>query len=463
MRRCNPAPVGWTAGDTLLLVNEHGQSRLADLISVNGSSIQYRERKASPTDSDLVGNTLVASGSSTTLNAKIANLSRRVQIVAADVHEGDTNHRAQVTILDGATANLSNVEFRDLGPRGKVGRFPVYFDRGSAVTSSLIGSSIWQDVTDPGNRFVALRDVQGVTVANNVAFRSRGNGFFMEDGSEFGNSITNNLSVDVTGDEELSNPNSSVTDLTHHFWLRTGNTISGNVAAGGDAVGMIVLASTHPTTTVVSNTQALGAGLFGMWSGTPNVTFNNPIAAYNSRAGFASDPAWDVDSHGATLNNPLFLFNGTSDSAYGSQIYLNNSGIITVNGGVLAGVKAVHTHYHSAFVIANTKINVDTLLTPTYWEQAGTFDHATIHAALLFERRTPLRGTYRRASCDSPPPTCKSAATRPKSKPPITWATCSRIIRRYRAPRFPMLSSSISPPRPRASFELRHCRTTSAG
>ena len=383
------APLGWQPGDTLLLVNEQGQSELADLVSVNGPSIQYHEHKANPTDPDLIGHVLITSGSSTVVYSKIANLTRRIQIVGADVHSGDTNHRAQTAFIYGATANLANVEFRDLGPRGKPGRYPVYFDHGSAVTSNLTGSSIWQDVTDPGNRFVALHDVQGVTVANNVAFRSRGDGFFMEDGSEFGNSIVNNLSVEVTGGEELSNANSSVTALTHHFWLRTGNTISGNVAAGGDAVGMIILAGAHPTPTVVTDTQVLGAGLYGMWTGTPGVTFNNPIAVYNSRAGFASDPAWDVDSHGTTLNNPLFLFNGTLDSSYGSQVFLNDSGPITVNGGVLAGVKAVHTHYHSAFVVSNSKINVDTLLTPTYWEQAGTFDHDSIHASLLFERAYP--------------------------------------------------------------------------
>ncbi len=382
-------PVGWQPGDTLLLVNEQGQSVLANLVSINGSSIQYHEQKANPTDPNLVGHVLVTTGSNTVVYPKIANLTRRIQIVGADVHTGDTNHRAQTIVLAGATANLVNVEFRDLGPRGKVGRFPVYFDQGGAVASTLTGSSLWQDVTDPGNRFVAMRNVQGLTVANNVAFRSQGDGFFMEDGTEFGNSIVNNLSVDVTSGEELANVDSDVTELSHHFWLRTGNTISGNVAAGGDAVGMIILAGAQLSATVVTDTQVLGAGLYGMWTGTPNVTFNNPVAVYNSRAGFASDPAWDVDSHGTTLNNPLFLFNGTSDSSYGSQLYLNDSGIITVNGGVLAGVKAVHTHYHSAFVVSNSQINVDTVLTPTYWEQAGTFDHDSIHAALLFENAYP--------------------------------------------------------------------------
>src|SRR5439155_14372919 len=122
--------------------------------------------------------------------------------------------------------------------------------------------------------------------------------------------------------------------LTHHYWLRTGNTISGNVAAGGDAIGMIILASSGPATMAVAGTEVLGAGLFGMWTGTPNVTFANPIAVYNTRAGFASEPAWDVDSHGATLKDPLFLYNGTSDSAYGSQVSSNDGDRTVVDGGV---------------------------------------------------------------------------------------------------------------------------------
>ena len=383
------APVGWRPGDTLLLVNEHGDSLLADLVAVQGVSIQYHEHKVHPTDPNLVGSELITQGSSTVVYPKIADLTRRIQIVSADVQEGDTNHRAFTVAMGAATVNLVNVEFRDLGPRGKLGRYPVYFQDLSGAGSKLTGSSLWQDVSDPGNRFVALAGVQGLTIADNVAYRSRGDGFFMEDGSDFGNTIANNLSVEVTGGEELPNADSNVTELTQHYWLRTGNTIAGNVAAGGDAIGMLILASSQPGTMAVANTEVLGAGLFGMWTGTPNVTFNNPIAVYSTRAGFASEPAWDVDSHGATLNNPLFLFNGTSDTSYGSQIYSNDGDRTVVDGGVLAGKKGFHTHYHSSITVSNAIINVDTLLVPTYWEQAAIFSHDQIHALLLFETAYP--------------------------------------------------------------------------
>jgi len=168
----------------------------------------------------------------------------------------------------------------------------------------------------------------------------------LEDGHEFGNTITGNLSVEVTGGEELANVDSDASDVSHHYWLRVGNTISGNVAAGGDAIGLIVLDGHADGTTTVSDIEVLGAGVYGIWTAAPNVTFVNPVAVYNERAGFASDPAWDVDVHNVTLSNPLLLFNGTSDASYGSQLYLNN-GSLTVIGGVLAGDKAIHTHYHS--------------------------------------------------------------------------------------------------------------------
>src|SRR5262249_19094919 len=53
------APSGWRVGDTLLLVNEQGQSVLADLVSISGTSIQYHEHKAHATDPNLVGHVLV--------------------------------------------------------------------------------------------------------------------------------------------------------------------------------------------------------------------------------------------------------------------------------------------------------------------------------------------------------------------------------------------------------------------
>ncbi len=219
---------------------------------------------------------------------KIANLSRRLQIVSADVVEGDTHHRAHTLIMEDGAATIRNVELRDLGPREKLGRYPVHFHHGGRSDDVLEGSSIWQDVTDPGNRFVAIHDVQGVRVANNVALSRRGHGFFMESGPEFDNQVIGNLSVEVTGNEELAGLESPVGATSHHFWLRGGNTIEGNVAAGGTAVGLVVFSAATPGTIHVSRMQSLGTKLYGMWSGAEGVVYDDPVAVYNTRAGFGA-------------------------------------------------------------------------------------------------------------------------------------------------------------------------------
>ncbi|MEO8163801.1 MAG: hypothetical protein ABI619_00260, partial [Betaproteobacteria bacterium] len=388
----NSAPVGWLPGDTLLLVNERGEQVLAELVSVQGQEIHYSQTKTDPGEPDFQGHILQV-GNSQQIAPKVANLSRRLQIVGADVNEGDTNHRAHITIMKGATANISHVELLNLGPRGKLGRYPVHWHHGGAATGSLVGSSIWQDVSEGGNRFVALHNVQGLEVKDNVGFRSQGHGFFMEEGQEFGNQIIGNLSVAVEDGEELSNVDQQISNKSHHFWLRAGNEISGNVAAGGSALGLILLDSTNPANPVVSSQQALGTGRYGMWSAVPNVVFENPISAYAEIAGFASDPAWSVDSSGTTLSNPLFLFNGEFTATYNSQVYLNNAKDIHIEGGILAGKKAFHTHYRSDVKVDGTLIQADTLFTPTYWEQVAVLENVTISTNKLFDRPYPA-GSY---------------------------------------------------------------------
>lgn len=388
------APAGWRPGDTLLLVNEKGQEALADLVSVQGQSIVYQERKASPSDPDFVAHSLFA-GSQPELrvNPKIANLSRRLQIVSADVVEGDTNHRAHVLVMADATATIRNVELRDLGPRGKLGRYPVHFHHGGASESVLEGSAIWQDVTDPGNRFVAIHDVQNVRVANNVGFRSRGHGFFMESGPEFNNQIIGNLSVDVTGPEELAGVQSLVGSQTHHFWLRAGNTIEGNVAAGSGAVGLITLVSTVTNAPPhVSGMQALGTMDFGMWSDVSGAVFDNPVSVYATRAGYGSTVSpFHSGIGGIVLNNPLFLLNGEADGYY-SQIYFNGSRDNLIYGGVLAGKTALHVHYDSTVQLSGTQIYSDTLVYIPWWDVGVRLEFARISVARITDNpRTPAR------------------------------------------------------------------------
>lgn len=381
------APVGWRPGDTLLLVNEKGQEALADLVSVQGQTIVYQERKASPSDPDFVAHSLFAGTQpELTVNPKIANLSRRLQIVSADVVEGDTHHRAHVLVMADAAATIRNVELRDLGPREKLGRYPVHFHHGGASESVLEGSAIWQDVTDPGNRFVAIHNVQNVRVANNVGFRSRGHGFFMESGPEFNNQIIGNLSVDVTGPEELAGLENPIGSQTHHFWLRLGNTIEGNVAAGGGAIGLVVLLSTGPVqSTHVVGMQTLGVSLYGMWSGVNGTVFDSPVSVYSARAGFGTGVPLHTQVGGMVLNNPLFLLNGETEG-YGSQVFLNASRDNLIYGGVLAGKIGIHVHYASTLMASGTQIYSNSLFYGPWWDVGVRLEFMRISVARITDQ-----------------------------------------------------------------------------
>ena len=409
-------PVGWHEGDQLLLVTELGEYVLAELTGIQGKEINY---KLEPGDS-LEGYVLRAETEfeNNTVHPKVANLSRRLQIISAGVNADSTNHRAHMAFLENSNVELHNVEIRNLGPRAKLGRYPVHWHHTSSTTGVLSGSSIWQSVDEGGNRFVTLHMASGVKVTDNVAFRSQGHGFFMEELHESNNVVSGNLSVDVRHGEELPNVEEAISNKTHHYWVRAGNNIHGNVAAGNDwevkgngnrepqIEGLVVLPAFRNTqTTVLSDFECLGCGGVGMWVAAPDVIFERPVSTNAIVSGFKGYKVWDVDSSGTILEDPLFLFNGdngafskSSDYAdfvpWGSQVFLNY-GDVSISGGTLVGEVAVHAHYHARFDIDNAHIIANKLADPTYWEVGGAIKNSRIDVDYLFGRGY---GKTRRAS-----------------------------------------------------------------
>jgi|GEM_PF-4541600 len=376
-------PFGWQEGDQLLLVAENGEHSLATLTRIDGADIRYDSALK------LTGHVLRIEDRS--VYPKIANLSRRLKIVSVDVRENDTNHRAHTVYLSGSYVNIRSVEFRNLGPRGKLGRYPVHWHHAAETQDVLDGSSIWQSVDDGSNRFVTMHMVSGATVSNNVGFRSQGHGFFMEELKEFGNVVAGNLSVDVRYGEELSNIDESISKRTHHFWLRESNEISGNIAAGNNwdgpankwpaVEGFVLLPSSESDSNpVVTDFECLGCGAVGMWTAVPETEFVNPVSAYATVAAFKSyEPA--------KIQNPLFLINGTA-TPWRSQVYLNYGTETLVSGGVLAGAFGIHAHYNAIFSVDGTAAYGDIFIAPTYWDVAANVENARIYS------NTPVEGTY---------------------------------------------------------------------
>lgn len=423
-------PVGWEVGDTLLLTSLRGETATVTLTSLGTSAdltvptlpdwLPGETRRIADGQGGWIEvvvsargftppNTITFSGADAfaaesllvegrTLNPRIANLTRRLVVASADVREDDANHRAHTLFGHHSHVHLNYVEFRNLGPRGKLGRYPVHFHHAGHVEheGGLVGSSIWQDVTDAGNRFLTIHASQHVKVVSNVGYRSQGHGFFLEDGSEVNNVFTGNLSADVREGEEIAGiKDGTAAAGTHHFWLRENNLADGNIAVGGTApIGMVFLMHRVPgldhDPVVATGNEFYGQAKYGVWTALTVYTqvpvpqrFVNTVAAFNGLAGMAALGGIDV-----TWDNPTAVYNGLGTGTYDSQIYVSSAKVLRINGGLLVGEWGYHLHYSPRVVAVGTVFRNVFLMNPTYFDMSIRFDACDIQADWLFP------GTY---------------------------------------------------------------------
>jgi hypothetical protein len=402
-------PINWKAGDELVIGTPEGETIRAQLlqivIKIDGI---YAAINSSKSIYALQANGQV-------ISPKIVNLSRTAGVTAGEGH-----HKAHVMVLHHGELDASYAEFKNLGPEGKLGRYPIHIHH-THHASTIEGSSIWS-TDDPSNRGIAIHDSSDNIIHNNVIFNVMGHGVFMEDpkGDEIGNQIIGNITMAVSGstvitdegkvlggEEVVATPEMATYNKTAHYWVRPGNVIKDNIAIGGTAVGMVVMPGKGGTSTTINDFTAYGVGRYGIQAGV-QVTWNNPIIVNADVSGYGSTQTWGLYDTGSIIKNPLFILNGENpdstfitdtDRAYVSQIYLNQSRQVFVIGGFLAGKKGVHVHYSSAVELTGTKLNVGTLVTPTYYESDVLFKGCTITTDFLadfaYQRRTSQHGRIR--------------------------------------------------------------------
>lgn len=334
-------------------------------------------------------------------------------VIASLVKEGDFNHRAHCAFMKGSEVSLRYGEFRNLGPRAKLGRYPIHWHHAHGSVGELIGCSIWQDVSDAGSRFVTIHHSFGLTIKDNVGWKSQGHGIFMEDGDEKNNRIEGNLTIDVRAPEELPNADQHVNGCTAHYWVRQGNTYIGNVAAGSNwdqhgkknlpptLHGMIMLKGTNQVLTGVHGFEAFNSGGSAAWSNiektsaTQEVAYFDLVATHHEQSGFTAWERWNTTANDH-LVGPCLLLNGMNELFTGKnwddkrdnvgQVY-NNFGDFEVLGGEVAGPNGVHLHYGSMSVWTNTVANCYQFVDPAYWEIVRiTFDSVVFNGNRFFGR-----------------------------------------------------------------------------
>jgi hypothetical protein len=164
---------------------------------------------------------------------EVANLSRNVIVESADP-EGSRGH---TMYHRGSRGSISYAEFRHLGKKDVLGRYPIHFHLADDTMrgSSVIGASVW----DSGNRWITIHGTQYLVVRDCVGYKSIGHGFFLEDGTEVFNVLDHNLAVQALEGEPLPDQVLSYDqNLGSGFWWANSlNTFTRNVAVECDEDG----------------------------------------------------------------------------------------------------------------------------------------------------------------------------------------------------------------------------------
>jgi hypothetical protein len=384
------APANWLPGDTLVITTEQGDYSLAELSNVNGRQITYLA------DDPVTGFALRYRGD--TVLPKIGNLSRRFVISA----EGG---RAHTIYMPGAVVRISGVEFRDLGPRGKLGRYPVHFHRMGTADAVFTGNSIWQQADEGGNRFITIHASQGVIIADNVMLRSQGHGVFMEEGPEYDNVLTGNLTIDLRWPELLPNVDSGIfagtSHAPNHYWVRQGNTYRNNVAVGGDIDnwpfnrftelnGIGLIQGEKRVDTVVDGFECLGCGGFGAWTyvGTENVTFSNAKMVYSRVAN------WYPVLGRTRISDSTLLLGGRNTNWPGQAFFNAKGAMAEVINTHMAGAYGINLHYIGDARIYGGSVTANDVIKPNYWENTASFYGVELNGKALFS--SELWGAHKR-------------------------------------------------------------------
>ncbi len=185
--------------------------------------------------------------------AEVARLSRNV-VVQGDALSAATERGGHVMFHDGQGAlpspvvHVAGVEFRYMGWKGRLGRYPIHFHQVGSVAGSSIRSSSIHHVY---NRAITIHGTHDLVVADVVAFDGYGHLFYLEDGSETGNVLRRNLGLVTRAPDhpdgqplgqpavETGAPWFTAEDASPAtYWITNfDNTFEGNVAAGSDGHG----------------------------------------------------------------------------------------------------------------------------------------------------------------------------------------------------------------------------------
>lgn len=177
--------------------------------------------------------------------AEVGLLSRNLKIRGDDDAYLD-KAGGHVMVMLGSFAQVSGVEFYQMGQEGILGRYPFHWHLTGDISDQYLKNS---SIHISYNRIVTVHSSSNGLIEDNVAYDHIGNGYFLENGDEIGNQFIGNLGIltraAIPGKEvriydrlTADDPGLPFLRLPATFWItHPSNDFIGNVAAGSEGSG----------------------------------------------------------------------------------------------------------------------------------------------------------------------------------------------------------------------------------
>jgi hypothetical protein len=228
---------GWRAGDRVLLTATVRQNKVKKTFRPSTrDSTQTEERLVRAVDGTRLtldrplAHDHACAGA---YRGEVANLSRNVVVESAN----PSGPRGHTMYHRHSAGSIGYAEFRHLGKEGLLGRYSLHFHLcGDTMRgSSVVGASVW----DSDNRWLTIHGTNYLVVRDCVGYRSKGHGYFFEDGTEVYNVLDRNLAVQAFTAKPL--PKQAIpfdkNDGAGFWWANSLNTFTRNVACECDEYG----------------------------------------------------------------------------------------------------------------------------------------------------------------------------------------------------------------------------------
>lgn len=279
---------GWRVGDEIVIaatghhIHESERRTIVDINS-NRTVIQLNQPLSHYHHGQAEGYSNGSTNWTLDERAHVINLERNITIASINDQFWGQGFGAHVMLMSGSQGYVQGVKFERVGQIARLGRYPFHWHEIGNANGQYVRDSV---VVQSTNRCYTIHATNFATLDNNACYDHLGHGYFLEDGNETGNTISNNIGIwskkPPVGQELLF----SDIDPGDEPGMSIGRQ---------RAVGPSTYWITHPTNTIVNNVSIASEGT-GFWMSFPD------------RVSCSNNPGCSGDV--APINAPTTAFNG---------------------------------------------------------------------------------------------------------------------------------------------------------